>query len=637
MRGCRVTVQFGKTKTYTALVTRVHDSQPSKDFKVKELQVLLDEKPVVSAEQFNLWNWIAQYYMCSFGEVFKAAISSLNNSPRKRTHAVCPLVKELDSPKKLNNHQQQALKEIKDSWLTHDVTLLHGVTSSGKTEIYIHLIDEILKQGKQVLYMLPEIALTTQITNRLQAVFGDQLGVYHSKFTDRQRSDIYQRQMSDNPFGIILGVRSSIFLPYKNLGMIIVDEEHEQSYKQQNPAPRYHARSCAIMLAKQFGAKTLLGSATPSIETVYLSKIGKYGYVSLNHRHKDIQLPDIEVVDIGRLSRQKRMRGVFSSRLLEAITDTLEKKEQIILFKNRRGFSNFIQCKKCGWVPTCQSCDVSLTYHRKSQELTCHYCGKTYKVPESCPHCNEKTFIHRGSGTENIEEQIHTLFPTARVVRMDLDTAKTRNDYEDIVEKFSTQQCDILIGTQMVTKGFDFDRVSLVGILDADVTLNIPDFRSEEHAFQMLQQVAGRAGRNHHKGLVILQTRQADSEVIHDILANDYQRMYESQITQRKNFKYPPYYRLITVYLKHRDKTVVEECSNVIGNILRKYFPDRVLGPDRPLVSRVKSLIIRKLIIKVKTTESPKKIREILEKIQKEIIAQPTANGLTVFYDVDPV
>ena len=537
----------------------------------------------------------------------------------------------------LNENQQQAEDEINRLFETKNVVLLHGVTSSGKTEIYIHEIKRMMAEGKQVLYLLPEIALTTQITERLHRVFGDSMGVYHSKFSDAERVEVYNKQLSDSPFQLILGVRSSIFLPFKNLGLVVVDEEHETSYKQQDPAPRYHARNCAIVLADQFNAKVLLGTATPSLETYSMAKAGKYGYVRLSKRYMDMQLPDIELIDIKRLRFQKRMKGPFSSRLLDSIGESLANGEQVILFQNRRGYSNFIQCKTCGWVPRCEHCDVSLTYHKGHDQLVCHYCGKVYDLPSKCPNCEETNFVDVGIGTEKIESLVHKYFPDARTVRMDIDTAHTRAAYERIIQDFAQHKYDVLIGTQMITKGLDFDNVSVVGILDADTLLNIPDFRSHERAFHVLAQVAGRAGRKHRKGKVILQTRTIDSETIAFVASNDYESMYNMQMEERKLFHYPPYFRLINVYLRHRDSVRVDVLAADMARLLRQSFGERVLGPDKPPVSRVQSMFIRKLIIKIEKKSSVSKVRDILMAIQAQIMEQPSASGLQVYYDVDPM
>lgn len=646
MRGCRVVVPLGKNKIYTGVVFSVHANKPQ-GVEIKQIMEVLDDHPVVNEKQFQFWQWIANYYICPLGDVMKCGLpgamkpkdeQALKEVTRKRRGSRMDILHEDETLyNTLNQAQRTAMQEIEDSFLTKNVTLLHGVTSSGKTEIYIHLIDRYLQQGKQVLYLLPEIALTTQITERLRRVFGDKMGVYHSKFTDVQRLEVYKRQASSLPYQLILGVRSSIFLPFQNLGLVIVDEEHEQSYKQQEPAPRYHARNAAIMLAHMFGAKTLLGTATPSFEVYHLARKERYGYVQLTQRYKDMQLPTIEVVDTRDAKRKRRMKGLFSHRLREVMTEALEKKEQIILFQNRRGFSNFIECKTCGWVPHCPHCDVTLTYHKKTSSLTCHYCGYTCRVPDKCPACEGDKFTDVGTGTEKVEEFIPTLFPGATTIRMDLDTARTRTQYEQIIDDFAQHKADILIGTQMVTKGLDFDNVSVVGILDADSMLNLPDFRSYERAFQTLSQVAGRAGRKNHAGRVILQTRSADSEIIRQITDNDYWQMFYTQMQERQLFRYPPFHRLIYVYLRHKDNDLLEHLAIEMGDRLRKVFGDRVLGPERPVVGRIQSLHIRKLMIKIEHSASIDKVRQALIAIQQQMLAQPIAKSLNVYYDVDPL
>ena len=431
----------------------------------------------------------------------------------------------------LNVHQQRAFDEIRASFREKNVCLLHGVTSSGKTEIYIHLIDEAVRQGKQVLYLLPEIALTTQITERLKRVFGCRLGIYHSKFPDAERVEVWQKQLSQDPYDIILGVRSSLFLPFQRLGLVIVDEEHENTYKQQDPAPRYHARNAAIVLASMCGAKTLLGTATPSVESWYnATEGGKYALVELKERYKEIQLPEIIPVDIKELQRKKRMNGPFSPLLLQYVREALEQKEQVILFQNRRGFAPMIECHTCGWVPKCKNCDVSLTYHKGLNQLTCHYCGYTQPVPRQCPACEGVDLRNRGFGTEKIEDDVKAIFPEARVARMDLDTTRTRTAYERIIHDFQQGRTDILIGTQMVSKGLDFDHVSVVGILNADTMMNYPDFRAYERAFQLMAQVAGRAGRKNKRGRVVLQTKSIDHPIIPQVMHNDFEGMVVGQL-----------------------------------------------------------------------------------------------------------
>ena len=542
-----------------------------------------------------------------------------------------PYCPELIKP--LSLAQQDAYNGILMSMMKKKVTLLHGVTSSGKTEIYIHLIQHALDRKEQVLYLLPEIALTVQLMQRLQRVFGDRLGIYHSKYSDAERVEIWQKQLSANPYDVILGARSAVFLPFQRLGLVIVDEEHETSFKQQDPAPRYHARSVAIML----GARVLLGTATPSLESYHNAKSGKYGLVELKERYQQIELPEIQVVDTADLQHRKMMAGPFSPLLLTRVREALERGEQAILFQNRRGFAPQIECRQCGWVPTCQHCDVSLTYHRQLNQLTCHYCGYTYRVPTECPCCGSTDLRTRGYGTEKIEEQVREAFPEAHIARMDLDTTRTRNAYERIISDFSAGRTNILIGTQMVTKGLDFDKVSVVGIINADTMLNYPDFRAYEHAFMMMAQVSGRAGRKNKRGLVILQTKQKDVPVIQQVVHNDYVALYKDLIAERQVFHYPPYYRLIYVFLRHRQDTTVNTAAIEIGSRLRQWFGARVLGPDKPSVAKVKSQNIRKLVLKLENGIDMKKVREYLLMAQSQILADKRYTSLQIFFDVDPL
>ena len=787
--GCRVVVPFGRKKYYTAIVRNIHNAVPTA-YEVKEVTALLDAHPILLAEQFKFWEWLADYYLCTQGDVYKAALPSglklesetmveynpdfesdirlpereqkvldllsveseqcvtklekdsgiknilsvikslldkeaifvkeelkrtykpkvetrvrltiaardeqrlkelfeelerapkqldllmkyielsgvLGNQPKEVTKkellhraSVSPaifnglvdkaifevyqqeigrlnLIQSSISPlHPLNDHQQRAYHDIMEVFREKNVCLLHGVTASGKTEIYIHLIEEIISQGKQVLYLLPEIALTTQITERLQRVFGSRLGIYHSKFPDAERVEIWQKQLSRKGYDIILGVRSSVFLPFRNLGLVIVDEEHENTYKQQDPAPRYHARNAAIVLAAMYGAKTLLGTATPSIETWHNAISGKYGLVELKERYREIQLPEIISVDIKELHRKKRMNGPFSPLLLQYIREALEQKEQVILFQNRRGFAPMIECHTCGWVPKCKNCDVSLTYHKGLNQLTCHYCGYSYQVPRVCPACEGVDLRNRGFGTEKIEDDIKTLFPEATVTRMDLDTTRTRSAYERIIADFEQGKTDILIGTQMVSKGLDFDHVSVVGILNADTMLNYPDFRAYERAFQLMAQVAGRAGRKNKRGRVVLQTKNIDHPIIPQVILNDYEGMVGGQLAERQMFHYPPYYRLIYVYLKNRNETLLDLMAQTMANKLRSVFGSRVLGPDKPPVARVQTLFIRKIIVKIEVNAPMVRARELLMQVQKEMIAEDRFKSLIVYYDVDPM
>ena len=550
-------------------------------------------------------------------------------------HNIAPLPEKM---KPLNEAQTEAYNHILVQMMGHPVTLLHGVTSSGKTEIYIHLIQKAINEHKQVLYLLPEIALTVQITERLKAVFGNRLGIYHSKYSDAERVEIWKKQLSSNPYDVILGARSAVFLPFHWLGLVIIDEEHEQSFKQQDPAPRYHARSAAIVLAQMYaGAKTLLGTATPSMESYYNAKQGKYGLVKLSRRYKDIQLPSIEVVDMKDLYRRKMVSGPFSPHLLSAVRGALERGEQAILFQNRRGFAPMIECRQCGWVPKCPNCDISLTYHKSMNYLSCHYCGYTMKVPEVCPCCESKDIRGRGYGTEKIEDEIRSIFPEARIARMDLDTTHTRNAYERLINDFSTGKNNLLIGTQMVTKGLDFGKVSVVGILNADSMLNYPDFRAYEQAFMMMSQVSGRAGRKGKRGEVILQTKTPDLPVIQYVVHNDYPTFFKELLDERREFHYPPFYHLVYVYLKHRDENIVNTAGVELGSRLRDIFGARVLGPDKPAVARVKTLSIRKIVLKLENGIDYPRVRQYLRGALEAMMKDKRYGALQVYYDVDPL
>ena len=728
--GMRVVVPCGQKKTYTALCVEVTDKKPDIGVKnIKCIYSVLDDMPMLLPQQLKLWQWMADYYMCPLGDIYKAALPAglkAEDGYRPKTetyvgltekfhdemalnialdmvsryekqqkalagylelshwaeisgtaipddikeitqtelcnvtHCTTPTVKSLvkrgileiyqkevgrlntdgeftpQNAKLLNEAQQEAYNQVLMQFMKKNVVLLHGVTSSGKTEIYIHLILKALQDHKQVLFLLPEIALTVQIMERLQRVFGSRLGIYHSKYSDAERVEIWKKQVSACPYDIIIGARSAALLPFKNLGLVIIDEEHETSYKQQDPTPRYHARSAAIMLASMYGAKTLLGSATPCMETYTNAKNGKFGYVRLDKRYKDIALPKIEVVDVKDMTRRKMMKGPFSPRLLEAIQESLDNNKQVILFQNRRGFVPIVECQDCGWIPKCEHCDVSLTMHKNINLLTCHYCGYTYAIPKVCPKCGGIHLRGHGFGTEKIEDQIMELFPEAKVARMDLDTTRTKNAYARIIEDFAYGKTNVLIGTQMITKGLDFDRVQLVGILDADSMLNYPDFRAYEHSYMMLQQVSGRAGRKGKQGLVILQTKSADLPVIEQVAANDSKTFYEDLDEERRLFNYPPYTRLIYVYLKHQHDNMVESAALMLGSILRGWFGERILGPDKPAVARVKSMCIRKIMIKLENGIDQKKVREYLRMAQKQILQDKQYAALQIFYDVDP-
>lgn len=542
-----------------------------------------------------------------------------------------------EKPKPLSQAQQEAYNNIVFQFLKKRVVLLHGVTSSGKTEVYIHLINKALKEKKQVLYLLPEIALTVQMTSRLKRVFGNKLGIYHSRYSYAERVEIWKKQLSASPYEVILGARSAVFLPFQRLGLVIIDEEHEGSFKQQDPAPRYHARSAAIMLASYYGAQTLLGTATPSTESFFNAQTGKYGLVQLQTRYKDIALPEIKVVDVKDLRRRKMMNGPFSPALLAAVRTALEHGEQVILFQNRRGFAPMVECHTCGWVPKCDNCDVSLTLHKNMNQLSCHYCGFTYAVPSQCPNCNETNLRGRGYGTEKVEDLFEQLFPDAKIARMDLDTTRTKNAYERIIQDFSLGKTNVLIGTQMVTKGLDFDKVSVVGILNADAMLNYPDFRAYEQAFTMMAQVSGRAGRKGKRGLVLLQTTSPELPVIGQVVRNDYQAFYTDLLEERRLFKYPPFYRLVYIYLKHSKEQVAETAGIELGSRLRQFFSDRLLGPDKPAVARIKSLHIRKLVLKLEPSLSGEQVRQCLHYAHKEMMKDKKYATLHVFYDVDPL
>lgn len=570
---------------------------------------------------------LRQLIQRNFLELYHREVGRLNTSGEYHPERIQPL-----SPA-----QQAAENSIQKQFNEKNVVLLHGVTSSGKTEIYIHLIKKAIDEGKQVLYLLPEIALTVQMTRRLHNVFGSRLGIYHSRYSDAERVEIWKKQLSAEPYDVILGARSAIFLPFTRLGLVIVDEEHETSFKQQDPAPRYHARSAAIMLARMYeGAKVLLGTATPSMESYHNACTGKYGYVQLTTRYKDVAMPEIRVVDTKDLYHRKMMRGAFSPDLLEAMRTALRNKKQVLLFQNRRGFAPMVECKVCGWVPKCKNCDVSLTYHRSMNLLTCHYCGYTYPVPKQCPNCESTELLGRGYGTEKIEDRVRELFPEARIARMDLDTTRSAGAYGRIIDDFSCGRTDILIGTQMITKGLDFSGVTVVGILNADTMLNYPDFRAYEQAFQMLSQVSGRAGRRDERGLVILQTKSADLPVIQQVVAGDFKTFARDLLEERSMFRYPPFYHLVYVYLRHRNEQLVDSAAIEMASRLRQAFADRVLGPDKPAVARVKTESIRKIVIKLEQGINLPLARQCMAEARTQLLQDKRYAAMTVFFDVDP-
>jgi len=559
--------------------------------------------------------------------VYEREVGRLNRGGDYRPELVKPL----------SEAQQDAYNRLLMQMMKKNVVLLHGVTSSGKTELFIHLIAKALGEHKQVLYLLPEIALTVQITSRLQRVFGDRLGIYHSKYSDAERVEIWQKQLSQNPFDIVLGARSAVFLPFHRLGLVIIDEEHESSFKQQDPSPRYHARSVGIVLAQMVGAKTVLGTATPSMESYYNAQTGKYGLVELMTRYQGIQLPEVRVVDVKDLRRRKMMSGPFSPPLLAAIREALAQERQVILFQNRRGFAPMIVCKVCGWVPKCKNCDVSLTYHKRLNLMTCHYCGFTQPVAQQCPNCGNTDLTGRGYGTEKIEDRLRDIFPEARVARMDLDTTRTRNAYERLIDDFGRGKTNVLVGTQMISKGLDFERVAVVGILDADSMLNYPDFRAYEYAFMMMSQVSGRAGRKGKRGLVILQTRSADLPVVQQVVRHDFKGFYQDLLSEREMFHYPPFYHLVYVFLKHKNDSLAEAAAQEMGALLRRRLGERVLGPDKPAVARVKAMSIRKMVIKLESGISLRDVRAALRQVQSQMMEQDRYKSLMIYYDVDPM
>lgn len=778
--GSRVVVQFGKKKFYTAIVYEQYQAEP-KEENIKEVTALLDDKPIVNEIQLKFWKWIASYYMCTLGDVFRAALpsalkiesetfviripdfqsdkpftpnemkiyngliegkpfkiselekltniatilpvvkslaekgaielsetlqedykaktevaiklakdfsekelgyilDSLNRAPKQQkvlltyleekplfrkdlvslanttTSIVNELIKkeileiyevevdrltygesDLETAHNLNSYQEKALTDIYQSFQDKDVALLHGVTGSGKTEIYIQMIKNAIDKGRQTLYLVPEIALTTQITDRLKKVFGNQLAVYHSRFNENERAETWNKLLTNSECKVILGARSAIFLPFSDLGLIIVDEEHDASYKQQDPNPRYNARNAAIVLASMHQAKTLLGTATPALETFYNAQMSRYGFVSLNHRYADIALPQIDVINIKELRRTKQMKHFLSPPLIKYTQEALESQKQIILFQNRRGYAPMLKCKTCAWTPHCLHCDVSLTYHKGANLMVCHYCGATYRIPEECPNCETPTLDIVGYGTERVEEEVNEIFPQARTARMDLDTTRGKKAYQQLISDFETHKLDILIGTQMVSKGLDFEDVNIVGILNADSLMNHPDFRAHERAFQMLAQVSGRAGRKGKQGKVLLQTSQPNHPIIKFVKQNDYQSFYDSEIGERKLFRYPPFYRLIEISLKGKDERILDAAALHFSDLLRKSFGERVLGPSVPAISRIHRFYIRKILLKIENTASTNDVRKNIYYCQKYVADIPEYKSVMVYFDVDPM
>ena len=718
--GRRVLVPLGK-KSIIGIIYRQHEDELPASVKVRDVLQIIDDTPIVTAEQLKLWEWLSSYYMCTLGEVMAAALPSeiiddnysaattqyIQLSPAylakeaqeqllgelKRAKKQEQLVRdflrlaqnyqverrvlleqsgvsgailrtlidkgvfleeerpisrlrqytgETQKPHSLDSQQSRAIAEIRESWQEKNVTLLHGVTSSGKTEVYIHLIEEVLQQGKQVLYLVPEIALTTQLTDRLQAVFGDKLVVYHSKFSNAERVEIYNHIRAKNQEPrtktgkVILGARSAIFLPFSDLGLIIVDEEHEPSYKQQDPAPRYHARSAAIMMAQWYGAKVLLGTATPSIESYHNALNGKYGLVEMTERFQGLQLPQITLIDLQRQYHRKEMYGHFADPLVDRIREELAKGKQVILFQNRRGYAPFLQCPTCGEVPKCPNCDVSMTYHKANRSLVCHCCGHSTSAPTLCPKCKIE-YRTQGFGTERLEEEIQGLFPEARVLRMDLDSTRKKDAYQTIIDRFAKHEVDILIGTQMVTKGLHFNDVSLVAVLQADSILNQPDFRSYEHAFQMLEQVSGRAGRTSSQGEVMIQTFDPKNSLYQHLIQHDYQGLYAEQIAERKAFGFPPYHRMIMLTLKHRDMGRLEAASGLLQQRLHQAFGSRVSGVIVPSVARIQNMYVRQIRLTIEVTANIARAKEVVREQSRWVQQQTQCKGVVILPDVDPM
>lgn len=544
--------------------------------------------------------------------------------------------------KTLNDSQKTGLSQIKDHFEQKDVVLLHGVTSSGKTEVYIQLIEEAIQKGKQVLYLLPEIALTTQIVLRLQAIFGNKVGVFHSRFNENERVEVWNNVLKFNPghfedFQIILGARSALFLPFNQLGLVIVDEEHENTFKQYDPSPRYQARDAAIVLGKMQGAKVLLGSATPSVESYYNAAEGKYGLVSLNKRHGNIQLPEILVADIKEATRKMKMKSHFSPELLKMMEECLEADKQIILFQNRRGYSPILMCETCGNTPQCVNCDVSLTYHKFKKELNCHYCGYHIKLPQVCPSCGDNNLHIKGFGTEKIEEELAIYLPKAKIARMDLDTTRAKKAYHQLISAFQEKQIDILVGTQMVTKGLDFDDVGLVGVLNADNMLHFPDFRAFERSYQLMSQVSGRAGRKGDRGKVLIQSYNPEHQIIRQVIDSDFMGMYKNELIDRRNFHYPPFYRLIALTLRHRDKQKLHLAAHNLANNMRKKFGKRVLGPEEPGVARVRNFFHQNILLKLEKGASQKKAKAVLQQLILDFSSSSEYKSVRVGIDVDPM
>ena len=635
-------------KAVRGVVLREHTEPIDADWsgKIRPVISIADEAPVVSREQLALWQWMSSYYMCTLGEVMSAALPNgldqrLLNPPKRRRTQLKPYDGPVEPQHPLSAAQQKSADEIETFWQNgKPIVLLHGVTSSGKTEVYIHLIEKQLQDGKNVLYLVPEIALTTQLTSRLQKIFGDRLIVYHSRFTDAEREQRYleitHRRSSDDKTFVVIGARSAVFLPIPDIGLVIVDEEHETSYKQVEPAPRYHARNAALMLAKSHGANVVLGSATPSIESYYMAQKGVYGLSRLTERYAGIQLPQVELIDLKRQYQRKEMYGHLSDPLVDAIRQTLHDNKQVILFQNRRGYAPMLQCTQCGQVPRCVQCDVPLTLHMQARELRCHYCGYKMPVPAVCPHCGGEMKI-QGVGTERIEDEVQQLFPEARILRMDLDTTRNKTAYQDIINAFAKHECDILIGTQMITKGLHFNDVQLVGVINADPLLNQPDFRSYERAYQMLEQVAGRSGRSGNRGKVLIQTFDIANPLYPMIQTHDYEQLYRSQLGERELFHYPPFHRLICVQLRHHDARRAEEAASILQQRLSLIFGNRVSGVVVPSVARLQAYHIRHVLLRIEQGASLSGAKQRLRQAIDYTLSQQEAKGIQILIDVDPM
>ena len=649
--GTRVLVPLAK-REMVGIVLGPYSGEPLPEDKLRDIIEVLDAEPILTEEQLKLWQWVADYYMCPIGDVMLAALPNKANDRQyvladtSRRRVKLPEYKgETYPPHPLDDQQTEALQRIRQEWQRHDVVLLHGVTSSGKTEVYIHLILEALERGQQVLYLVPEIALTTQLTDRLQRVFGSRLSVYHSRISDAQRMELYRQLILTNEPRLIVGARSAVFLPLRNAGLLIVDEEHEPSYKQQDPAPRYHARSLAAVRARLLGAKVLFGTATPSIETYYNALTGKYGLVEMKRRFQGLQLPRITLIDLQRQYHRKEMYQHFSDPLVMRIREELSKHKQIILFQNRRGYAPYVQCTACGYVPKCPDCDVSLTLHKattydaRCSRLVCHYCGSTTPLPTVCPECGGEMRIH-GFGTERIEDEVYALFPEARVARMDLDTTRRKDDYQSILSAFAAHEVDILIGTQMVTKGLHFDNVSLVAVLNADSLLTQPTFRSYERAYHMLEQVSGRAGRTRTEEAdsaeVFIQTFDPKHPVFEWVIRHDYEAMYSEQIAERESFRYPPFTRLITITLRHRHDETVERAAQTLRDRLKAVFGQRCSDVILPSISRVQTKHIRCLQLRIEANASIARAKAMLRPYLEALTSEAAFRTVEILPDIDP-